>query len=151
MPQPAPERPPEIDDGRWRCGNASRGGLLATEVRLLDNRWARLRQAAGRRLRAGQGLWLQPALAVHAFFAGGPLLVVFVDPGWRALEVAMLPRGRARPAPKGACAALILPAGTSEPPRPGDRLELLRTQPRAPDRARHAAPAAEDPPGAGLS
>ncbi len=127
-------RPAPVADGRLRCGNASRGGLLAHELRRLDSRGGRFRQAAFRRLGEGEALWLEPALAVHSFFAAGPLRVVFVDAGLRVLAVARLPRFRALPAPAGAAAALIQPDGAGEAPLPGDRLELLRAQPRDPGR-----------------
>jgi hypothetical protein len=127
-------RPPAVEDGRLRCGNASRGGLLAHELLRLDRRGSRFRQAAFRRLGEGQALWLEPALAVHSFFAAGPLRAVFVDAGLHVLAVERLPRFRALPAPTGAAAALIQPDGTGEAPRAGDRLELLRTQPRDPER-----------------
>ncbi len=128
-------RPVTVDDGRLRCGNASRGGLVAREVLRLDGRWARFRQAAGRRLEAEQGLLLEPALAVHSFFARRPLQVVFVDAALKVLACERLPRFRALPAPAAAAAALLLPEDLPAMPQIGDRLELLRGQPRDPGRA----------------
>ncbi|MBC8329206.1 MAG: hypothetical protein H8E31_10720 [Planctomycetes bacterium] len=127
-------RPPPVEDGRLRCGNASRGGLLARDLERLESRWARFRQAAGRRLEAESGLWLEPALAVHSFFAPHPLWAVYLDGSLRVLTAVRLARFRALPAPPGAAAALLLPPDLAAPPRPGDQLELLRGQPRDPAR-----------------
>ncbi|RMH00931.1 MAG: hypothetical protein D6702_12675 [Planctomycetota bacterium] len=128
-------RPPLVADGRLRCGNASRGGLLARDLVVLESRLARFRQAAFRRLGPDQGLFLEPAPAVHSFFAREALVVVFLDRERRVQAVVDLPRFRALPAPAGSRSAMLLPASTAAlRPRPGDRLELLAAQPRAPGR-----------------
>lgn len=126
-------RPELVDDDRTKVGNASRGGLICTELILLETRWARFRQAWGYRWEEGQALLLSPADAVHAFGARGGLRVHFLDTDWKVLASLTLPRRRALPAPEGATAALLLPARAPEQPV-GDQLELLGAQPRFPER-----------------
>lgn len=126
-------RPELVDDARTKVGNATRGGLVCSELIPLDSRWARFRQAWGHRWQEGQALLLSPADAVHAFGARGSLRVHFLDPDWRVLTSLTLPRRRAMPAPQGAAAALLLP-GEAPEQATGDQLELLGAQPRLPER-----------------
>jgi len=133
-------RPGLVDDGRLRAGNASRGGLVAREVRLLRSRLGRLRQAFARRLGRQGALFLAPAPAVHAWGRRRPLRVLFLDAGNRVLEVDTLAPWTARPAPRGTRAALLLRGDNPVQVRAGDRIEWLRPQPRLEDRAEWLAP-----------
>ncbi len=134
-------RPPIQDDGRLRCGNASRGVLVARDVRILRGRWDRFRQGWGRPLPEGSALYLAPALAVHGCGSADPLRVLFLDESDRVLAAAALRPWEFRPAPGGCHAALLLPPGRKPiPALPGDRLEWLRGQPRIPGRGETPAP-----------
>lgn len=130
MPRPEP-----VADARWRLGNATRGGLVARDVRFLRTRWQRFRAAWGRRLQPEQGLFLAPAPAVHAFGARQDLLVLYLDERDRVLRVQRLARWRAAAAPPGTAAALLLGAERAAPAAEGDQLEWLAPQPRLPGRA----------------
>jgi hypothetical protein len=132
-------RPGLVADPRLRVGNASRGGLVCQDLLVLQGRWARVRLAWGHRWADQQALLLSPADAVHSFGArnasGSPagLRVHFLDHEWQVLASEILPKRRAKPSPDGCTAALLLspeaPALTA-----GDRLELIRAQPRFADR-----------------
>lgn len=133
-----------MTDARLRAGNASRGALLARDVLLLRSRFARLRQAFGRRLEAGQALYLAPAPSVHALGALHPVRILFLDAGDRVLGEAVLRPWRALPSPGGTSAALILRAEGPSPASAGDHIEWLGPQPRLPGRADWLAAAAAD-------
>ncbi len=127
------ERPP-LETGPLRLGNASAGGLVAREVRVLDRRRSRWRLAWGRRLEPGQALWLAPAPLVHGFGARGPWEVAFLDDGLRVLGLAELRPWRILTAPAGGFSALLRPPASPGRLRPGDQLEWILPQPRLPDR-----------------
>lgn len=132
-------RPGLVDDQRLRVGNASRGGLVCQDLLVIQGRWARVRQAWGHRWLDQQALLLSPADAVHSFGArslngpGAGLRVHFLNAEWQVLASETLPKRRAKPSPEGCTAALLL-----SPDAPaviaGDRLELIRPQPRFADR-----------------
>ena len=132
-------RPGLVDDQRLRVGNASRGGLVCQELLVLQGRWARVRQAWGHRWRDQQALLLSPADAVHSFGSRSTsgskagLRVHFLDADWQVLASESLPKRRSKPCPTGCVAALLL---CPEAPAllEGDRLELIRPQPRFADR-----------------
>jgi hypothetical protein len=132
-------RPGLVDDERLRVGNASRGGLVCQELLVLEGRWARFRQAWGHRWRDQQALLLSPADAVHSFGARSMngrragLRVHYLDAEWQVLASEILPKRRSTPCPEGCAAALLL---SPEAPAllAGDRLELIRPQPRFADR-----------------
>lgn len=126
-------RPELVDDARIKVGNASRGGLICSDLILLESRWNRFRQAWGHRWQEGQAMLLAPADAVHSFGARESLRVHFLDEHWRVLASEVLARRRARPTPPGTAVALLLPGSAAEQPA-GDQLELLGAQPRLPDR-----------------
>ncbi|MCH2102339.1 MAG: hypothetical protein MK209_10510 [Planctomycetes bacterium] len=126
-------RPELVDDEHPKVGNATRGGLICTELIPLTTRWERFRQAWGRSWQDGQALLLTPVDAVHAFGAPDGLRVHFLDPSWNVLASLKIPRRRALPAPESSAAALLLPSFAPELPL-GDQLELLGAQPRLPDR-----------------
>ncbi|HEX9794299.1 MAG TPA: hypothetical protein VGC54_09985, partial [Planctomycetota bacterium] len=63
------ERPETVVDGRLRAGNASRGGMVATDVVILRSRWARARMAFRRKLAPGEALLIQPCGGVHTLGA----------------------------------------------------------------------------------
>lgn len=128
-------RPEQVADGRLRVGNASHGGLVASEVLWLRTRGQRFRMACGRRLELQQGLFLAPAPAVHAFGARHDLRVLFLDRNSRVLAVELLRRWRARPSPAGTAAALLLHPENPVRAEVGHRLEWLAPQPRLPGRA----------------
>lgn len=132
-------RPGLVDDQRLRVGNASRGGLVCQELIVLQGRWARFRQAWGHRWLDQQALLLSPADAVHSFGARSSqgakagLRVHFLDADWQVLASEILARRRSLPCPDRCAAALLL---CPEAPAllAGDRLELIRPQPRFADR-----------------
>ncbi len=132
-------RPGLVDDQRLRVGNASRGGLVCQELLLLDGRWARFRQAWGHRWRDQQALLLSPADAVHSFGARSMsgtkagLRVHFLDDAWQVIASEIVPKRRSMPCPDRCVAALLLPPEAPSLPV-GDRLELIRPQPRFADR-----------------
>jgi hypothetical protein len=132
-------RPGLIDDQRLRVGNASRGGLVCQDLLVIQGRWARFRLAWGHRWLDQQALLLSPAHAVHSFGARSSsgakagLQVHFLDADWQVLASETLAKRRAKPSPDGCTAALLL---SPEAPAllAGDRLELIRPQPRFADR-----------------
>ena len=133
-------RPGLIDDPQLRIGNASRGGLVCQDLLVLESRWARFRQAWGKSWQPHDALLLSPADAVHSFGARtatgrrAGLRVHSLDSDWVVIASEFLPARRSRPCPSG-CAAAILMDSDSPALQVGDRLELLRPQPRFADRA----------------
>lgn len=63
-------------------------------IRLADHGWARARGLiAYPRLRLGEGLWLRPCRAVHAWGMSYPLDVVFLDADQRIVKIGVLRPG----------------------------------------------------------
>ncbi|KAA3605063.1 MAG: hypothetical protein DWQ01_20935 [Planctomycetota bacterium] len=128
-------RPPLVGDPRLRLGNASRGGLLAKDVRPLLGFRNRLRLVAFRKPIAGLAWWLSPAPSVHSFGVKAPLRALCLNAEMRVIQVLELPPWRAMATPAGTAAALLQPAEPWLEVQPGDRLEWLQSQPRLEDRA----------------
>jgi len=123
-------RPDAKADSPLRVGNASRGGLVCSNLLVLEGRWARFKQSWGHRWREDQALLLTPADAVHSF--GAPkdgLRIHYLDESWQVIGSEVMARRRSRPCPAGTHAALILP-GLAPNQEVGDRLEVLGPQPR---------------------
>ncbi len=128
-------RPEKIDPGRFLIGNATRGGLVARGVILLQSRWQRARMAFGRSLPVEGGLFLPSPAGIHSLGARHGLRVLFLDRGMRVFDEAPLPPWRTLPAPRPAWAALLLHERNPAVVRTEDRLEWIGAQPRIADRA----------------
>lgn len=76
--------------------DARTGVVVAHRVNLAGSFGKRLKGLMGRRsLEVGEGLLLEPCNAVHTFFLGVPLDVLFLDAGNRVLlAIPALPRRR---------------------------------------------------------
>lgn len=106
--------------------NATKGTVVADDVRIAKSVWARFRGLMGRKsLSDGQGLLLDPCSSVHMFFMRFPIDVVFLDRDNKVVKVAPhLKPYRAALGGKRSKKALELPAGSAEWARiePGDVL-----------------------------
>ena len=127
------ERPELVEDGRLRLGNATRGGLVAREVRILESRWQRMRLAFARSLSTEAAWFLAPAHGVHSLGARHPLRVVLLDAQLTVVELVALAPWRTHPG--GSPAAVLLHASNPAVVERGDRLEWLAGQPRLEGRA----------------
>lgn len=112
--------------------NAERGTVLGTSVAVADRWWPRFRGLLGRdRLRAGEGLLLDPCRAVHMFGMQFPVDVAFLarDGAVVAVYPGLAPGARTG-WHRRATRALELPAGTlgESGTREGDRLVLTEQE-----------------------
>lgn len=89
------------------------GKVLACEVDLAENFFARLKGLLGRsELAAGGGLWIRPCNSVHTFGMRFTIDVAFLDRDMRVVAVAKTLRpNRVSPFCSKASSVLELPAG----------------------------------------
>jgi uncharacterized membrane protein (UPF0127 family) len=75
------------------CGiafNKTRQTFLATEMRVANTHWARLRglmTLSPSRFRHGQGLWIVPCHGVHTWLMRFPVDVIYLDPNHTVVHV----------------------------------------------------------------
>jgi uncharacterized membrane protein (UPF0127 family) len=99
-----------------RATNASKGTVLADQVKEVRDFFGRLVGLIGRRsLRAGDGLHLVPCRAIHTLFLRMPIDVAFLDEHGAVVKLFhSLPPWRATTFQPNALSVLELPAGTLE-------------------------------------
>ena len=60
--------------------NARTGKTLATDVRVADNLFTRMKGLLGKKeLLQGEALWIKPCFSIHTFFMKFPIDVLFLD------------------------------------------------------------------------
>lgn len=94
--------------------NTRTGKILATDVRVANTIFARMKGLLGRKeLPVGKALWIKPCFSVHTFFMRFPIDVIFLN---RQNEVVAVIRdlgpNRVTPLYFKAFSAIELPIGT---------------------------------------
>lgn len=113
--------------------NRTRGTRLASDVRVADTHWARLRGLIGTtepKFQMGQALWIVPCRGVHTFAMRFPLDVIYLDSRGSVIELLRnIPPWRVAPMRMRAASVLELPVGAirDSATEAGDRIELLNT------------------------
>lgn len=70
--------------------NRTRQAFLASELRIADTHWSRLKGLIGTTLQdfaSGQGLWIVPSQGVHTMLMRYPIDVLYLDAGNRVLHI----------------------------------------------------------------
>lgn len=111
--------------------NSTRRAYLATELRLADTHWSRLRGLMGTEaanFAAGKALWIVPCHGVHTFAMRFPIDVIYLD---RRQVVVHIEKGlmpwRVAPVRMRAASVLELPPNTlaATATAVGDELEIV--------------------------
>ncbi|MEG6585233.1 DUF192 domain-containing protein [Dendrosporobacter sp. 1207_IL3150] len=107
--------------------NETNGYILADQVRIADNFFARLKGLLGTALLPpGHCLVIRPCNSVHTFGMRYPIDVLFVSKDDVVLEkVSKMQSGKIA-AKKGSSYVIELPAGGAEPANAGDKLVFKR-------------------------
>lgn len=113
--------------------NRTRGTRLASDVRVADTHWSRLRGLIGTaepKFQTGQALWIVPCRGVHTFAMRFPLDLIYLDSGGSVIELLHNVRPwRVAPVRMRAASVLELPVGAicDSGTKAGDRVEVLNT------------------------
>lgn len=115
--------------------NRTRGTRLASDVRVADTYWSRLRGLIGTvepKFQLGQALWIVPCRGVHTFAMRFPLDLIYLDSGGGVIELLHNVRPwRVAPVKMRAASVLELPVGAirDSGTEAGDRIEVRSTPP----------------------
>ncbi len=117
-----------------RVYNVTRRRDLATQCRVAETFWSRLKGLIGRRtLAPGEGLLIRPSRGVHMWFMRFPIDVLYVDREGRVVDVDehLRPWRIGRPRLR-AHFVVELPAGTvaATGTQPGDRIVIHEAGPQ---------------------
>lgn len=103
-------------DSRRYAFNRTRQAFLASDLRVADTHWMRLKGLIGTRggdFNRGQGLWIIPCQGVHTMFMQFPIDVLYLDENNLVLHSEENVRPwRLTPVRIGASSVLELPART---------------------------------------
>ena len=98
---------------RGQAFNRTRQAYLATDLKLADTHWSRLRGLLGvgpGDFRNGSGLWIVPSHGVHTLGMAFPIDVVYLDPDMKVIYLqADLKPWRIAPVRQRAASVLELP------------------------------------------
>lgn len=124
-----------VENSTGYAFNRTRGAYLATELRIADTHWTRLRGLMGTqsaRFRFGNGLWIVPCHGVHTFGMRFPIDVLYLSPAKTVVHVEhdLKPWRMARVSMKAA-SVLELPANSLEGSGTavGDEIEIGQGKP----------------------
>jgi uncharacterized membrane protein (UPF0127 family) len=115
--------------------NRTRGTRLASDVRVADTHWTRLRGLIGTaepQFQMGQALWIVPCRGVHTFAMRFPLDLIYLDSGGSVIELLHnVQPWRVAPLRIRAASVLELPVGAirASGTEAGDRVEVMSTPP----------------------
>lgn len=122
------------DSGSIYAFNQTRQTFLATEMRVANTHWQRLRGLLGTNtssFQSGRGLWIVPCRGVHTIAMRYPIDVVYLDANDSVVHVEENVRPwRLTPVRMDATTIIELPARTvwNTGTKPGDQIEIASVE-----------------------